>query len=81
MLLAVSAGDVITFASSSAVKGFLDSAGRAALPQLVASIGPSTSATLRELGVEVDIEADRHTSDGLVAALCGFAERHPRTRR
>ncbi len=31
-----------------------------------ASIGPSTSAALRELGVEPDVEADPHTFDGLL---------------
>ena len=36
---------------------------------LVVSIGPVTSATARERGLRVDAEADRHTIDGLVAAL------------
>jgi uroporphyrinogen III methyltransferase/synthase len=33
------------------------------------SIGPATSAALRELGSEPDVEATDHTPDGLVAAL------------
>ncbi|MBZ0257532.1 uroporphyrinogen-III synthase [bacterium] len=37
-----------------------------------ASIGPSTSAALRELGVEPDAEADSHTFDGLLDAICNF---------
>ena len=37
-------------------------------PRLV-SIGPVTSAALRELGREPDVEAAEHTPDGLVAAL------------
>ncbi|MDP8244839.1 MAG: uroporphyrinogen-III synthase [Candidatus Hinthialibacter antarcticus] len=34
-----------------------------------ASIGPSTSAALRELGMEPDVEADPHTFDGLLDAI------------
>ena len=34
-----------------------------------ASIGPITSATLRELGFEVAVEASPHSTDGLVAAV------------
>jgi uroporphyrinogen III methyltransferase/synthase len=39
----------------------------------IASIGPVTSATLREHGLRADVEADRHDVDGLVAALVGDA--------
>ncbi|MHB1538596.1 MAG: uroporphyrinogen-III C-methyltransferase [Solirubrobacteraceae bacterium] len=35
----------------------------------IASIGPVTSATLREHGLQPDVEADRHDVDGLVEAL------------
>jgi uroporphyrinogen-III synthase len=34
-----------------------------------ASIGPVTSATLREFGLPVDIEAKEYTIPGLVAAI------------
>ena len=34
-----------------------------------ASIGPVTSATLREFGLPVDIEAQEYTMPGLVAAI------------
>jgi uroporphyrinogen III methyltransferase/synthase len=67
--------DTITFLSSSAVSGFLALAGSARIPGLVASIGPVTSATLRDAGVAVDIEAPEHTVSGLVAALIGGASR------
>jgi uroporphyrinogen III methyltransferase/synthase len=80
MMSAVAAADVVTFASSSAVHGFIEGVGREALPPVVASIGPSTSATLRELGVAVDIEPAVHTVDGVVAALCDYAVNHARTR-
>jgi uroporphyrinogen III methyltransferase/synthase len=79
MMAAVGAADVITFASSSAVQGFLEGPGLGALPRIVASIGPSTSATLRELGVQVDIEPVVHTVEGMISALCAFAAHHPRT--
>ena len=37
------------------------------------SIGPVTSETLREHGLEPDVEAERHDIDGLVAALTADA--------
>ena len=62
----------ITFTSSSTVKNFIEIAGREALEGIkVASIGPVTSATARELGVRVDVEADPHTIEGLVVAIAG----------
>jgi len=39
----------------------------------IVSIGPVTTAAARELGVEVDVEAERHDVDGLVAALLSDA--------
>jgi uroporphyrinogen III methyltransferase / synthase len=59
----------VTFTSSSTVRYFLAAAG--ALPEgaRTASIGPVTSATLREHGLEPDVEAERHDIDGLVTAL------------
>jgi uroporphyrinogen-III synthase len=38
------------------------------------SIGPVTTAEARELGLEVDVEAEHHHVDGLVAALVADAE-------
>ena len=61
--------DVITFTSSSTVEHFL--ALGVPLPEniLVASIGPVTSATLRQHGVPVHIEARKHDIPGLVEAI------------
>ena len=70
----------ITFTSSSTVKNFVELLGlrsaRAALKKPArhrgvhtASIGPVTSATLREFGLPVDIEAKEYTIPGLVAAI------------
>jgi uroporphyrinogen III methyltransferase/synthase len=43
----------------------------------VASIGPVTSATLREYGIEPHVEAQRHDVDGLVDALLADAVASP----
>lgn len=61
--------DAITFTSSSSVRNFVDSAGLDAVPPVVVTIGPITSATARELGLEVSAEADPHSLDGLVDAV------------
>jgi uroporphyrinogen III methyltransferase/synthase len=36
---------------------------------VVATIGPVTSATARQLGLDVAVEAAEHTTSGLAAAL------------
>ena len=65
--------DAITFTSSSTVRNFVDliGAGNRYLLTgiMLASIGPVTSATLREVGLPVHIEAREYTIPGLVAAL------------
>jgi uroporphyrinogen III methyltransferase/synthase len=62
--------DVITFTSSSTVRNCVEAAGVAALAGVkVASIGPVTSRTARELGLTVDCEAREFTIDGLVEAV------------
>ena len=66
--------DYVTFTSASTVRFFLAAAGALDGPR-IASIGPATSAALREAGLEPDLEADPHTPDGLVAALVADAER------
>ncbi len=50
----------------------------ATLPATVACIGPVTAATARERGLTVDIEADVHTVEGLLAAIKTWALKHPR---
>jgi uroporphyrinogen III methyltransferase/synthase len=70
---ALADADVITFTSSSTVTRFLDAAGRDAVPPVVAAIGPITAATAREHGLQVDIEAEVHTIDGLIDAILGWA--------
>ena len=74
-LSAVAAADYVTFTSSSTVRYFLDGAGElgSRLRARLLSIGPVTSATLREHGLEPDVEATRHDIDGLVEALVADA--------
>jgi uroporphyrinogen III methyltransferase / synthase len=82
---AVRAADYVTFTSASTVRnllgalggnGDLPSSGDAAAHDgglssqtRVVSIGPITSAALRERGIGVDVEAARHDVDGLLQAL------------
>jgi uroporphyrinogen III methyltransferase/synthase len=70
---AVAGADYVTFTSSSTVRFFLESAGElrleSRLQARLVSIGPVTSATLRDHGLEPDVEAPRHDIDGLVEAL------------
>lgn len=67
--------DVITFTSSSTARNFLELVGaKAAYSGLLdgvnlASIGPVTTGTLRELNLPVAIKAREYTMAGLVAAI------------
>jgi uroporphyrinogen III methyltransferase / synthase len=76
-LAAVRRAHYVTFTSSSTVRFFMDALGDGSLPDgtRVISIGPITSATARELGLEVHAEAERHDIDGLVATLLAEAAR------
>jgi uroporphyrinogen-III synthase len=65
--------DCITFTSSSTVRNFAAAAGAAALEGVaVASIGPITTRTARDLGIEVTAEASVFSVDGLVEAIVGL---------
>jgi uroporphyrinogen III methyltransferase/synthase len=70
-LAAVAQASYVTFTSSSTVKFFCQSAGGpgSLSGARIVSIGPVTSATLREHGLEPDVEASRHDIDGVVDAL------------
>lgn len=64
----------ITFTSSSTARNFVEllddpSPVKALHDIALVSIGPITSATLRELGLPVDVEAKEYTIPGLVRAL------------
>lgn len=63
----------IAFTSSSSVTNFIAATGREALAQIkIASIGPITSATLREHQVEPTVQAQPHTIPGLVESITNF---------
>jgi uroporphyrinogen III methyltransferase/synthase len=64
--------DWIAFTSSSTVQNFVSVAALDALAGVrVASIGPVTTRTARDLGIEVAVEARTFTIDGLVEAILG----------
>lgn len=76
----------ITFTSSSTVRNFVHLLGLRSARALLrrstphhgvhtASIGPVTSATLREFGLPVDLEAKEYTISGLVAAIVAKRDR------
>ena len=72
----VAGADYVTFTSSSTVRFFMRAAGEHLSPATrLVSIGPVTSETLREYGLEPDVEAVRHDIDGLLAALVDDAAR------
>jgi len=62
--------DAVTFTSSSTVRRMVSAMDDAVRAKLVAaSIGPITSAALREENLEPVIEAERYTTEGLVDAI------------
>jgi uroporphyrinogen III methyltransferase/synthase len=65
---AAAAADELLFTSASGVRFYVAAGGSLDGPRLV-SIGPATSAELREHGAEPDVEADPHTPDGLIEAV------------
>jgi uroporphyrinogen III methyltransferase/synthase len=93
LLAALNDGQVdwITFASSASASNFVsllkdaglkDAGGAAAIAQLsktrFASIGPITSATMRDLGLEPAVEAPISTIDSLVAAIIQAQQNLPK---
>jgi len=67
ILNTVADADIITFTSSSTAKNFFSIVEKTGA--VIASIGPVTSATLKELGHNPGIEADEYTVEGLVKAI------------
>jgi uroporphyrinogen III methyltransferase/synthase len=64
--------DLITFTSSSTVENFLALGLPWPAKMQVASIGPITSQTARDRGLEVALEARRHDIPGLIEAIRKF---------
>jgi uroporphyrinogen III methyltransferase/synthase len=67
--------DVITFTSASTVENFFALGIPLPSTTRIASIGPVTSAAVRDHGREVDIEASPHTIPGLVSAVQQLLEK------
>jgi uroporphyrinogen III methyltransferase/synthase len=66
--------DYVTFTSSSTVRNLVQAVGqRFPAGARVVSIGPVTSQAARDVGLDVDVEAERHDPDGLVEALVADA--------
>ena len=66
--------DYVTFTSSSTVTNLMRALdGRFPERARVVSIGPVTSETAREAGLEVHVEAERHSPEGIVDALLADA--------
>jgi uroporphyrinogen III methyltransferase/synthase len=62
----------LTFTSSSTVRYFCSAVGSKALSSghvKIASIGPATSATLRQFGLTPTVEAKEHTIPGLLNVI------------
>ncbi len=67
---AAQSANYVTFSSSSTVRNLTEALGdRFPAAARVVSIGPITSEAVRDAGLEVAVEAERHDIDGLVAAL------------
>lgn len=70
----VERADILTFTSASTVSGYvqnLDDPALLSAGKLVGCIGPITAQAARDAGLHVDIVAQEHTVDGLLAALEG----------
>ncbi|MDQ3521199.1 MAG: uroporphyrinogen-III synthase, partial [Gemmatimonadota bacterium] len=67
--------DLITFTASSTVSNFVELLGANLAGAEVASIGPITSGTARELGLPVHVEAAEYTIPGLVHAIASHYTR------
>jgi uroporphyrinogen III methyltransferase / synthase len=74
---AAQGADYVTFTSSSTVKNLTEALGeRFPTATRIVSIGPVTNESVRDAGLEVAVEADRHDVDGLLAALLADAATH-----
>ena len=71
VLAEAATADAVAFTSASSVDGYVAAAGTAAVPAVVACIGPVTAAAATKAGLAVTTTAAESTLDGLVAALVG----------
>lgn len=73
--------DAIAFTSASIVDSFVQAAGPDPRGAVVAVIGPATAEACRRAGLPVDVEAQEHTTGGLVSAMVEYLRKQPMNRR
>ena len=71
--------DIATFTSSSTVRNFVELAGEEQAQTvlnrcMVACIGPITAQTAHDYGINVDIVAEEHTTEGLLRSLLTYLQ-------
>jgi uroporphyrinogen III methyltransferase/synthase len=69
--------DVVAFTASSTVRNYVDAVGSWVGQARVASIGPVTSRTAREMGLPVHMEATEHTIPGLIHTMQNYFDAEP----
>lgn len=74
-LAAAEAADVVTFASPSAVRFYLEMTAGRRVPPVVACIGPVTAKAAAAAGLHVDCVAREQSAEGLVDALAALGLR------
>lgn len=70
--------DIATFTSSSTVRNLLEALngdGSRLESSIIACIGPTTAATAKELGLRVDLVAEKHNVEGLAESVVGYVQR------
>ena len=71
----INKSDILTFLSSSTFEAFMgsiESDKKLLCGKIIASIGPVTSETIRKYGINVDIEAENYTAEGLLEMIRKF---------
>jgi uroporphyrinogen-III synthase len=72
--------DCLTFFSPSAFRFFLDVLPQPAIPKVrsskapIAVIGPTTAEAVKHAGLEVAIQPEKSTSEGLISAMTTYFE-------
>jgi uroporphyrinogen III methyltransferase/synthase len=66
--------DAVLFTSSSTVRNLVGIAGKPHASSIIAVIGPQTAKTAEELGLRVDVLADKPSATALAEGLAGFGK-------
>ena len=73
--------DIITFASPSAIQGYVNLIGETAPECIIACIGPVTAEKAQKYGWQVDIIANTHTAEGLSHAIKTYYDYDKQTQK